>query len=262
MLRLLKHSGRYLRYLIRSKNAQNIHSPFVFKLLEEVIYNYTPYYVFQPLEIYRKQLLINSKKIQLTDLGAGSKLSANKTKTVANICRHSVKREKFARLLFRLVDWKKPKNILELGTSLGLTTLYLSYANPNGAIYSVEGDPELSEFAQRAFKKFRRKNIQSHTGNFDQKLPEILEGIAELEFVFIDGNHRKEPVLNYFNQCLNKITENSLIIVDDIHWSDEMEEAWMAIQNYEQVSLTINLFEMGLVFFQKRHQKEHFVIRF
>ena len=106
------------------------------------------------------------------------------------------------------------------------------------------------------------QNIEQHVGNFDDVLPKILSEKEKIDFVFFDGNHRKEPTLNYFRQCLDKVHEGSVFIFDDIYWSLEMKEAWSEIKMNEQVTVTLDLFYLGIVFFRKEQVKQHFIIRY
>jgi len=234
----------------------------VYDLIVNTIYNKNPYYIFGPLESLRISLESDNKLIEIDDHGAGSKYGGKKHRTLSKICRQSVTSKKFAELLFRLVDKHKPDTIVELGTSIGLTTLYLSYAHSKSKIITVEGAGNLSRFAKALFEKFKRKNIDVINGTFQQTIPDIIANNKSIDFVFFDGHHEKEATLNYFNEFVANVSEEALFIFDDIHWSKEMESAWKEIKNHEKVTLTIDLFEMGLVYFNQRNQKEHFVIRF
>jgi len=152
---------------------------------------------------------------------------------------------------------------LELGTSLGITTSYLAFANLSAQVITMEGAPTVADLAQKTFDRLNLKGIEVLKGNFNQTLPETLERIKTVDLVFIDGNHRKDPTLNYFHQLINHSTESTILIFDDIHWSSEMELAWKEIQQHPEVTLTIDLFFIGLVFFKKDFKaKQHFVIRF
>ena len=165
-------------------------------------------------------------------------------------------------MLFRFACLMQPKNILELGTSLGITTLYLSFARSSGNIYTIEGCPNIAKIAQTNFKNAKATNIDSTVGNLDKKLPEILTKIDSLDMVFFDANHTKEATLNYFYQCLEKANNNTVFIFDDIYWSEGMTEAWKEIYNNEKVTYSIDLFHLGMVFFNKEWIKSHFKVKF
>ena len=164
--------------------------------------------------------------------------------------------------MFRLVEKHKPKNIIELGTSLGITTLYLSYASSDSKIISVEGSENVAKFAIMQFAKFKRKNIETKVGKFQDLIPSILQEHESFDFVFFDGHHDEHATVQYFEQFVSKASEDALFIFDDIHWSKGMERAWETIKLNDKVSLSLDLFEMGLIYFMPRNQKEHFIIRF
>jgi predicted O-methyltransferase YrrM len=100
-------------------------------------------------------------------------------------------------------------------------------------------------------------------GDFAKTLPVLLESLQQIDLAFVDGNHRKVPTLQYFEQLLPKTTASSILIFDDIHWSAEMEEAWESIKAHPAVTLTIDLFFIGLVFVNPDFKvKQGFVVRF
>lgn len=207
-------------------------------------------------------LLGNKRTIEVKDFGAGSSVLKTNTRKVKDIVRHSAKPAKYAQLLFRLVNYFQPKTILELGTSLGISTLYLAMANSKTKVISIEGSETIATLARENFKLLNVENIELIIGNFDKVLPAQLQKINCADFVFFDGNHRKTPTLSYYEQCLHYAHNNSVFVFDDIHWSQEMEEAWQTIKQHPRVTITIDLFFMGLVFFKTEQAKEHFVLRF
>jgi predicted O-methyltransferase YrrM len=198
----------------------------------------------------------------VTDLGAGSRVDKSNERSIRQIAKNASKSKKIGRLLFRLSRHVQPNNILELGTSLGLSSLYLAYGSPSSNIITIEGCPNISKIAADNFQKASMYKIQLETGNFDDKLPEILEKINSLDLAFIDGNHQQEPTIKYFEQCLLKSNPDSILIFDDIHWSDGMEKAWEYIINHPSVTLSVDIFHMGIVFLRKELTKQHFVMRF
>ncbi len=254
--------SNYLDYKIKSINEHSVHSPFVFDLLLNVIYDRANYYSYQVIETVRTNLLQSKKIVFCDDLESGSIKSNSKTKTVNELAKIAAKPAKYAQLLFRLVNRFQPTNIIELGTSLGISTSYLAAANSKIIISTIEGCGEIAQIAKQNFEKLKLNNIEPFIGNFDDLLPVILEKKDKVGLVFFDGNHRKEPTLNYFKQCLDKANENSVFIFDDIYWSPEMKEAWEEIKKNEHTTVTIDLFYMGIVFFKKDQVKEHFMIQY
>lgn len=252
----------YFKYLLRAQTKHDIHSPFVFNLLTTVIQNNKLYYLYGQIEKLRNELLNDPTEVQVADLGAGSAVLKTGTRKISDIARHSLKSAKYSQLLFRLVNHFKPNTILELGTSLGITTLYMAMANSQTRVLSIEGSEAIAQYAKRSFEKLDIKNIQLTVGNFDDVLQTRLNELKQVDLVFFDGNHRKEPTLHYFEQCLHYANNNSIFVFDDIHWSVEMEQAWECIKKHERVTLTIDLFFIGIVFFRKEQVKEHFVLKF
>ena len=183
---------------------------------------------------------------------------ADVVKAIAN---SSLKSPKFARLLFRMIQYYKPKNILELGTSFGITTSYLANGNRSSTIYTCEGADQIAAIAQQNFDQLGIKNITLLKGDFAQTLPNLFAVVKQFDFAFVDGNHRKEPTLSYFQQLMAHSTHKAILVFDDIHWSSEMEAAWSLIQNDPSVTLTIDLFFIGIVFINDDIKvKQHFTI--
>ena len=214
------------------------------------------------MELIRKKLLLSKRTLTVEDMGAGSRVFKSNQRKIKDIVKHSAKKPKYAQLLFKLVNYYQPNAILELGTSLGLTTTYLAKARKKAKVYSFEGSAEICKAAKNTFKSLRVKNVQLIQGNFNVTLSETLPKIAVLDFAFFDGNHQKKPTLDYFNQCLEKANEHSVFVFDDIHWSDEMTEAWEEIKAHPEVTLTVDIFQFGIVFFRKGVEKQHFVLRY
>jgi len=255
---------KYLTYRLTAKhrNGYGIHSPFLYNFVRNVLYGNNYFYAYDDIAELRYELLESKKKINITDFGAGSKVMKTNTRKVKDIARYSAIREKFGEMLFRTVEHYKPKIILELGTSLGLGTLYLAMPDKRASVYTIEGCPETAKVASENFAEMNAENIKQIIGNIDDKLPELLNNLKTVDFVYFDGNHQKEASLKYFNQCLKKANNETIFYFDDIHWSKEMEEAWEEIKRNEKVRLSIDLFFSGLVFFKKELSKENFVVKF
>lgn len=208
---------------------------------------------------YRKTLLKNATKIKVTDLGAGSQVMKQQERSVSELAKNAGTTIKRAKLLFRITNYFKPENILELGTSLGIATHAMSLADPESNITTVEGCPNISEFVKSNFKRNVLENIKAITGNFNDKIEELKLNTYNL--VFFDGNHQKEATLTYFDSLLETTNNETVMIFDDIYWSKGMTEAWEAIKQHPKVTVTIDTFFWGLVFFRKEQVKEHFAIR-
>jgi predicted O-methyltransferase YrrM len=252
----------YLKHRFTSKSRHGTHSPFVYKLTYEVIYDFNAKSDYKSIEAQRKKLFNDDSLIQVTDLGAGSHLNKNRTKKVKQIAKNALKNPRLAQLIYRLAKDNQPKSIIELGTCLGITSAYLSKACPEADVITIEGCPETAKVAYRNFQELELDNVELRVGNFDTLLPGVIEQEPRLDFVYVDGNHRKEATINYFNWCLPKVHEGSLLIFDDIYWSEGMKEAWEEIKRHPEVTVTVDLFWIGLVYFKKGQAKEHFKIKF
>ena len=251
----------YLLHRFKAKTRHGVHSPFVYRLIDKVIYDFQPKKVYAGIEALRKQLLNDKRSIQVTDLGAGSKVNNDQTKKISDIARNALKPRRLAQLLYRLAADLKPLNIIELGTCLGITTVYLQNASPKAKVYSLEGSPETAAVALETFQKAGLTNIAEITGNFDDTLPGVIKELDQLDFVFVDGNHQRDATIKYFEWCLAKVHEDTMLIFDDIYWSEGMKEAWSVIKAHPRVTVTVDLFWIGLVFFKKGQAKEDFLVK-
>jgi predicted O-methyltransferase YrrM len=258
----ISYSFNYLKYYLTAQTKHDIHSPFVFDFVTNVINKKNHLPEFDKIENRRKELLKNDKVINVTDYGTAFKGPKTYQRKISAITYHSAKPAKYARLLYRIVHYFKPENILELGTSFGISTLYMASAKREAKIITLEGCFETAKVAKENFQLLGFKNTEQIIGDFNQTLDEAINKISTLDFVFFDGNHQKEPTLNYFQKCLSKSHNKSIFIFDDINWSDEMKEAWKEIQSHPKVTATIDLFILGMVFFNPDLTKQDFVIRF
>jgi predicted O-methyltransferase YrrM len=252
----------YFEYLLKSKTRFDIHSPFLFEIIEDVLKNKKDYIDYARIEELKWNLLRNERRITVTDLGAGSVTGKGNERSIKQIACNSSKSLKYSRLMYRLAAYFKPKTILELGTSLGLSTAYMALGSPGSRIITIEGCPNIAREAKDNFRTLGLDHIEIVNGNFDTELRGVLNSVSSLEMVFIDGNHRKDPTINYFKQCLSNVSNEMIIIFDDIHWSEEMEEAWREVCSHPAVTLSLDLFFMGFVFFRKELTEQHFIIRF
>jgi predicted O-methyltransferase YrrM len=250
----------YINFLFKSKNQHGVHSPFVFDLLTKCLYQKTHLPGFDVLKNYQQKLLQNKQTINVTDFGAGSKVFNSNQRKVANIAKHAGISKKRGRLLLRLVDYFEFETVLELGTSLGISTAAMALGNAKSNITTLEGCTETAQMAQNGFDHFDLQNISVKVGNFKETLPKSLKN-KTFDFIYFDGNHSKEATLHYFETCLPHTHNDSLLLFDDIHWSKDMETAWESIKNHPEVQVTIDTYQWGFVFLRKEQQKEHFTIR-
>lgn len=251
-----------LRYLLAARNEHGLHSPFLYDLYRRTIRaNDRKNSVYAPIQSLRRDLRNSRQVIRVTDFGTGSGQYA---RSVGDIARRSLKADKFGRLLYRLIRRFEARTVLDLGTSLGITTAYLAKAaNENGGrVVTFEGCPETAAVAGETFGRLECQNVQQVVGNLDQTLAPALADLGAVDLVFFDANHRYDPTIQYFIQCLDHIHNDSVFIFDDIHWSPDMERAWNAIKTHPSVTVTVDLFHVGLVFFRREQPKQDFILRF
>jgi predicted O-methyltransferase YrrM len=261
----LRLTIKFLKYLVAAQNAKGhgIHSPFVFDFVTLVLNDKGEYYCYDAVETLRARLLENDATINVIDLGAGSRKGAQNERKISDIARNALKPPKYSRLLFRMANYFKSHTILELGTSLGITTCYLAHADHAAEVVTMEGVPSIAQLASNQFEQMGLKNIKLVEGNFDETLSQALNDLPGIDFAYIDGNHREEPTIRYFNTMYPSLHKDSVVVFDDIHWSKEMENAWDKIKADERVTLTIDLFFIGIVFFKPDFkEKQQFTIRF
>jgi predicted O-methyltransferase YrrM len=238
-----------------------VHSPFVFDLVTKCFYDKTSKPEYETLKKYRNELLQNKSSIEVTDFGAGSRVFKSNKRPISKIAQTAGISPKRAELLFRVSRYFQPDSILEIGTSLGLATSALSLGNPKAKITTLEGCEETARIAQENFQKFQLKNIQLQVTEFNTYLKNRQATTHNPQLIYFDGNHSKQATLQYFELLLPTITNETVWIFDDIHWSTDMNDAWETIQKHPKVKVTIDIFQWGLVFFRSEQEKEHFVIR-
>jgi predicted O-methyltransferase YrrM len=256
--------SRYLKYIMSAQNRKGhgIHSPFVFDLVSRVFRNKTDPAVVYYIEKVRKRLLRDTRIIDVNDLGSGSETGKNTPRKVSDIVRHSAVPEKYGKLLANMAAEYGGSLIVEFGTSLGISTMYMASRAGDSVIYSMEGCPATAEIAVSNFNEAGLNNIRLHTGSFRENIPGIIGIQKRPGLIFIDGDHRKEPLIEYFEKMADISDNNTVIIIDDINYSKEMEEAWIEIRKHERVSVTIDICRMGIVFFRKGIGRTNYLIRY
>ena len=237
-----------LKYYWEAKTKYDVHSPFVFEFIKEVLENDKYYYHFRDIEQLRSQMLRNQSFITVEDFGAGSSVIKSKERKIAAIAGSSLTRESFCQLLFKMIHHYRPQEIVELGTSFGVATLYMSKASPKSNINTIEGAEKIADLAQVNFDIFKAENITINRGNITTVLPDVLAKIKKLDMIFLDGNHQKLPTIDYFEKSLEYSHAQTVFVFDDIYWSEEMSEAWETVKKHPKVRLSIDLYQFGLLF--------------
>lgn len=260
----MKISGQiaaFWRFHAKATNKYKVHSPFVYDLLTEVLEDDRYFQAFGMIAQTRRELLKDNRTLNVTDYGAGSQTMGQKQRKVSEIAKNAASSEAQGQTLFRLVNFCKPTTILELGTSLGLGTLYLHHARQRAQMISLEGCPETAKVAAEVLRTRSNNHLKLITGRFVETLPQAIEQLPTLDFVFFDGHHDGEATYQYFITCLEKARPESVFVFDDIHWSKDMEQAWQRICEHPRVRLSVETWDLGIVFFrEEQRQKEHFTL--
>jgi predicted O-methyltransferase YrrM len=255
----------YLKYLLKRGNAHSIHSPFVFELYNEAIDNpYLSNLAEEPIiEKRRLALKNNPTSIEITDFGAGSRKAKGNNRQISEIARNAEKSKKVGHFLAKLIARFDSKVVFDLGTSFGITTAYEAAVlkGKNATHYSFEGCDKIAAIAQETLNEISAET-QLKIGPLEKTLAKAIETVKKIDFVYFDANHQYEPTVAYFTQCLEKAHDNTVFVFDDIHWSPGMEQAWAYIKAHPKAIVTIDLFELGIVFFRKGQVKEHFILKF
>lgn len=255
---------KYLVYRIRRKGAKGhgIHSPFVYTLNRDVLNSRKKYPEYLNIKKFRYLLTKNSQKIEVNDRGAGSVVFTSNNRKIKDIVNAAGSSYRMGKLLFRLARHIRPGTIIELGTSVGFGTFCLSEGVHGSRIYSIDACASQLGIASDGLNKAGIGNVELIEGSFDIELPLLLKRLDKLDLVYFDGDHRKDALLWQFMQCKQKAHPGSVFIVADINWSAGMNAAWLDICRDPDVSLSIDMFFCGLIFFRSEMAKQHFILSF
>lgn len=261
MLRRIQIFFDFLGYFFSGGTAHSIHSPFVYDFVTRVLNARRQKPAYHGIELVRTRMLNSRSLVEVQSLGASGGGQTRKVMLKTLTARTS-KSAKYGELLERICEYYQPRFAIEIGTSVGISTLYQALGLTNGYLLTLEGNEASVKIAKHNAGKLGFQNIQFVEGLFENTLPMVVQAIPSVDYVFFDGNHTMRATLDYFEQCLTKSHENTIFVFDDIRWSDEMFMAWQKIKNHERVKVTVDLFFMGIVFFRSGQEKEHFTIRF
>jgi predicted O-methyltransferase YrrM len=252
---------RYSKHYLKASRKDKPGHPLVRRFIDEVLKDTRHYYAFSDIEGLRHAQLQNKNHITIADYGAGSLVNSSPSRTIRDIVKYSAISPASGQFLFRFCRFLKPQTILELGTSMGISGAYLAGAAPHARMISIEGCPETGQLARYHFSLLSIKQPEVYTGTFEAQLPRALKQLKKLDLLYLDGDHRAGQSLKYFQQCLPYAHAQSVFVIADIHWSDEMEGFWEDIRQQPQVKLSIDLFHFGILFFNGQQEKqEHYTL--
>ncbi len=240
---------KFIEYYFKADTAHNIHSPFVYDFIQDVLDTSKHYYAFNHLEHERRILESNSNKIKTQDFGAGSQTIKVNEKVIGDIARNVMSNQKKCRFLFNVVNTYNIKNTLELGTSLGISAIYMASASSKNHVYTIEADPNVYKLAKVLFEKNKMTNIHPINNKFEVVLDETLSKMKSVDLAYIDGNHSYKATMENYTKIKKFCYNKSIIIFDDIYWSEGMTQAWQEIKKDKSVRLSIDVFDFGIVFF-------------
>lgn len=252
------HLKSYLNHWLNVVDEHSIHSPFFFDFYNKVVKGKTDPALFEEIEKTRERLLKNQSVISIKDLGAKSPHFKSDKRPINQVAATSLNDIDQCTFFYRMARYMESKRIVELGTSMGITSLYLSKID-GAKLFTFEGNSDLINIALTNFESLDQKNIELIEGNIDHTLPEFLQNPAKIDFALIDANHRYEPTLKYFNWLSMRMADQSVIVIDDIYYSEEMGRAWSELKKHELVYGSIDLFRCGILFFDLALNKQHFI---
>lgn len=252
----------YLNHWLDAVDEHSIHSPYFFDLYNKVFKKDSPEnQEFNAYEELRRKLLVNPLEVTMDDLGAKSPHFKNTTRPLSQIAATSLSPASYCRLYNRIIHYINATQILELGTSMGITTLYLAQKD-NARVTTFEGNSSMVNVALTHFEYFDKKNIELIEGNIDSRLSEFLLQPRKIHFVLMDANHRYEPTIRYFNLLSRRMDDKGVIVLDDIYYSEEMQRAWKELCNHQLVYGSVDLFRCGLLFFDHALNRQHYTWSF
>ena len=248
-----------LDFFWSSKTKYSVHSPFVFDFVNEVMLKPMPKRQLEKIENQRQKFLTDRDMMDFVEYGAGSRVANGHQRQISKVASSSLSGKWQCRLMHNMINTYRPKNVLEIGTSLGVSAAYLAAANQESQIVTLEGNPSSAAKAEALFAELDFSNVTVKLGEFGSTLTPTLEQLKRVDCAFIDGNHRKQATIDYYNLIKKYTTNKSFLIIDDIYWSHGMNSAWQHIQSDPDVAFSIDLFRMGVVFFDKTIMpRQHF----
>ncbi len=252
-----------LRHRLTANNTlgHGIHSPFLYDLVRHVMYDSNRYYCFQTIERERQQLLRDNHIIEVEDYGT----APSGPRRVCDVVSRSAEKSRVHQLIFKIANHIHARQVVELGTNVGIGTAYLASVASKAQVFSFEGSNELIKIAEDVWKRLGLRNIEVISGDINLTLPAFVEKQREskqtLDLAFIDANHTYDATVNYFSGLASLAHSRTIIIVDDIHYNKEMYRAWKAIRDIDGVSATFDCYHIGIVFFDKQFEKREYRLR-
>ncbi len=251
----------FLKHWFGAKTVHSVHSPFVYRFYQEVIKGGLSH-AGAEIEVYRRSLLHDQRSLEWLDMGAGpgSKGGGTRSAKIAYLAGVSSRNRKEGEIILRLAGFQQANHMLELGTHLGISAMYLQAGAPLAQIDTIEGGESLADFVKESFES-RGLPICVHTGDFDKVLNRLNFAPESLDLVFLDGNHRSEPLLRYARRLIPALKPGGVLVVDDLYWSPDMAKGWQALIALPEITVSIDLYHLGVCIVNRPQAKEHFLLR-
>ena len=240
----------------------SIHSPFIYELYTQIIKSEYPDPNFERIEKIRHKIIGDEREIVMNDLGAGSKYKNGDKRKIGDIAKQSLSPPKVSKLIYRLIKQNECEEVVELGTSLGINSLYMNSSYEKIRLNTFEGDERLANYAEKVFEMGDSKGIKLIKGDINKTLSNYLAFSRKIDLAYLDANHTHDATMRYFNMLAKKSHDDTIFIIGDIHWSSEMERAWKEIKNSPYITLSIDLFHVGIVFFKPDIARQHYILEF
>jgi len=200
--------------------------------------------------------------LELADFGAGARREGQNTSAQALMTTRTLGKmtessmpPRWSYLLFRLIRELAPNAALELGACVGISAAYQAAAmdlNENGRLITLEGATALAARSSRTLEELGLADrAEVRLGAFADTLTGVIADLAPLDYAFIDGHHIEQSTLSYAEQILPSLSDEAVLVFDDINWSDGMRRAWQTILKDDRYALTVNLRAVGLAVVSK-----------
>ncbi len=252
-----------VRFRLRAghRRGRGVHPPFAYVFIRDVVFgDRIP--DLERIEELRQSLLAERKVLHVEDPGAGSRRFAGGNRSIRRLVRHTAVDEKKGQLLARIVRYLGVPVILELGTGTGISTLYLALACPRSKVLTCEGSPSVAALARENLRRMEAGNVEVVVKKFGEWLPGALNHSLPETFIYIDGDHREERLLEYMDTILVRGPDKAVVVLDDIHWSADMYRTWRTLAGRNEISLSLELYNTGILFVGYDIQKGYFAVNF
>ena len=223
-----------------------VHSPFVYDLITNVIEETCEFYAYRDISLVRLQLLQNEQFIQY----------GKKQLTVKKALKRYGISTKEGKFLFRLANHYKPHTMLSVGSSMGLAPLYLARYDSTVQCITLECVQDIAEIATQVLSKEKNPALSIKTGTYRALLPESIVQLQQIDCVYVDKNVGVNDWDTIFEQCEPFIHNATFFVLAGIRSSTEKQSYWTQFRQHPSITVAIDLYDLGLLFFQSKLHKQ------